>query len=185
VTAALTVGLAIGLAACGEDPPPPEPTPTVVAKKPTPSPSPSPSPSLTADELDLKAAEDVVLAYDALLDELERDPSFSRISEGSLVARDAANTYLQEHIASYATNKHRSIGESKVEIVGSVKNADGTWTVDACVDSTDWDVVGEDGKSVADRTGLGRFLEHHTVTQDVKNLKFYVIAWTNEELGSC
>jgi hypothetical protein len=179
LTAVLAVGLATGLAACGEDPPPPEPTPTVVAKKPT------PSPSLTADELDSKAAEAVVLAYEALIDELEHSPDPTRINEGDLLARDAASEYLQADISDFVEDEVRVVGEHKVEIVGSVKNGDGTWAVDACHDVTDADALDKDGKSVVPTDRQNRSLSHYTVSKDTKDLKFYVINWTDKGMEPC
>jgi hypothetical protein len=140
---------------------------------------------LTADELDLKAAEAVVLAYRALLSDLQRNPDATRVNEGDLLARDRGIDLFQANISPYLSGERLLVGEIKVEIVDSVKDADGTWVVDACVDVTGTDALDQEGKSVVPSDRQNRKLSHYTVSKDLKDLKFYVVDWTNEGREPC
>jgi hypothetical protein len=157
----------------------------VVAKKPTPSPSPSPSPSLTADELDLKGAEAAAVAYQDLLDELSRNPDLERLDEAYLVARDVAAEGFRDDVAAYVRDQEREVGEVGLEILDSTKNTDGTWTVDTCMDLTDLDVLDKDGKSLVLPDREDRYVMHYIVSKDLKELKFYVVGWTNQGMEPC
>jgi hypothetical protein len=179
MTAALAVGLAGGLAACGEDSPPSEPTPTVVAKKPTLSPSP------TQDELDLESAEEAALAYEDLLDDITKDPSTARWADGSALASGDASQDVLNIVNTYRDGGWHAIGDQTLEILDSAKNEDGTWNVDLCVDLTDVDVLGKDGESVVSPDRIDRSLSHYTVAKREDNGQFIVTLSSSDDDKSC
>ena len=90
----LTMSVAAGLTSCTEPEPQPIPSPTPTVSTPSPIRSTSPNPS--AEELDLRGAEQAVSRFWRVIDRLSADPEsdlteLTTVSRGSVAAQWARN----------------------------------------------------------------------------------------------
>jgi hypothetical protein len=168
--AALLVLAAAVLAGCTGSTSTPSPTPTVIAS------TASPTPTLSEGQ---KAADDVVVKYRALIDELRAQykPDLIPLLEVSggaayekwryTIQEDFVNGYHQTGVAVLTINS--------TDPGTSVQQ----WLVSACLDVTRVDIVDKNGKTtMAHPGGINKVT--YTVDQDSKSLRWYV---TNETGG--
>jgi hypothetical protein len=170
--AALLV-LAAALAGCTGGPHAPSQTPTPVAT------SARPTPTLSDGQ---RAANDVVVRYRALIDELrQQTPADS--SKLLAYARGSAYEKWRLVLQDDAINEHRQVGVTSFS-PGSTEPGGSTlqWLVKGCLDGTKADVVDSAGKSVVTDQPTPR-LVLYTVDQDTSTLRWYVTG--DEANGTC
>jgi hypothetical protein len=161
--------LAIALAGCTGSPTGPTPSPSVVSS------SASPTPTLTEGQ---KAANEVVVKYRALIDELrsQSTPDISRLL--SVASGDAYEKWgftIQDDFR----NGQRQLGVTTI-LITTTEPGTGSrqWIVNGCLDMSKADIVDKNGKSVL--TSLaGRSAVTYTVDQLGANSSWYV---THEEV---
>lgn len=149
-TVAVLLACALAVAGCnGDDPAPTTSSSSTSTPSPSVSGSPEPSPTkaLTPAEQDLRSAGEAVTQYWRVIDEVASDPAVS-LNVLATVARAQALEQWQTTLAEFRTKQWKQVGASTVRgLVPST--ADGEFfTVTACVDVSDLDVVDGDGKSV-------------------------------------
>ena len=165
--------LAAALAGCTGSTSTPSPTPSVVSS------SASPTPTLSEGQ---KAANDVVVKYRALIDQLrQQTPADSTklltYARGSAYEKwrlvlqdDAVNDYRQVGVTSF-TGRSTDPGASTLQ-----------WRVTGCLDGSKADVVDKAGKSIVTEPPTPHLVVY-TVDQDTSTLRWYVTG--DEATGSC
>lgn len=161
VTAAAAAVL-VAVAGCAPLPsgsPTPSPTPILTS-------SPTPTPTLSSEQV--RASEAVANLYDvqnqvATNQEVKLD-SFYTVAAGALV-QDRLKEYQQLRAAGV-----RQVGAA-VPTVTAVRPEAAPFEVDACVDLTNFDLVGKDGKSIVGQESPRRVLHRFTVAATPAGLK--------------
>jgi hypothetical protein len=172
--AALLVLAAALLAGCTGSTSTPSPTPSVVAS------TTSPTPTLSEGQ---KAANDTVIKYRALIDELRSQdmPDSARLAT---VARDSAYEKWTRVLQDDFVNGYHQTGVAVITIRSTDPGASARqWLVSGCLDVTKLDVVDKSGKTTLEHPG-GTNHVTYSVDQDPTTLKWYV---TNETFdgGTC
>ena len=172
--AALLVLAAAVLAGCTGSTSTPSPTPSVVAS------TTSPTPTLSEGQ---KAANDTVIKYRALIDELRSQdmPDSARLAT---VARDSAYEKWTRVLQDDFVNGYHQTGVAVITIRSTDPGASARqWLVSGCLDVTKLDVVDKSGKTTLEHPG-GTNHVTYSVDQDPTTLKWYV---TNETFdgGTC
>jgi len=171
--AALLV-LAAALAGCTGSTSTLSPTPTASVS------SASPTPTLSEGQ---KAADDVVVKYRALIDELRSQdmPDSARLAT---VARDSAYEKWTRVLQDDFVNGYHQTGVALITIGSTDRGASAQqWLVSGCLDVTKLDVVDKSGKTTLEHPG-GTNHVIYSVDQDPTTLRWYV---TNETFdgGTC
>ena len=163
--------LAAALAGCTSSTAGPSPTPTAVVS------SASPSPTLSEGQ---RAANDVVVKYRALIDELRQQykPDVSALL--AVAGKDAYEKWRYTLQDDFASGVHQTGTSSVSTLRTEAGSSSGQWIVAACVDFTKVDIVNKDGQSVMTAPGARQQVTY-TVDQDSTTLAWYV---ANEEGGS-
>jgi hypothetical protein len=171
--AALVAAGALGLTGCaGSTTPTRTPSATV-------SISASPTPSLTESQ---KAANDTVIKYRALIDELRQQetPDTARVAT---IARASAYENALSTLIDDFRNGHRQVGLSILTILSTDPGVgSGEWKVTGCLDLSKVDILDKSGKSIRTDT-QNRYLSTFTVDQDPQNHSWYVMS--DEANGTC
>ena len=163
--------LAATLAGCTGSTSTPSPTPSVVAS------TTSPTPTLSEGQ---KAANDTVVKYRALIDEL-RSQAMPDISRLLSVSRGDAYDQWGYTIQDDFRNGEHQTGTSSVSITATEPGQNARqWVVSACVDFTKVDIVDKNGKSVLRSPAIKEQVTY-TVDQDTTSPSWFV---TREVLGS-
>jgi len=158
-------------------------TPSTSASSPTPAvsvTSASPTPTLSEGQ---KAANDVVIKYRALIDELRSKdmPDSARLAT---VARDTAYEKWTRVLQDDFVNGYHQTGGAVITIKSTDPGASARqWLVSGCLDVTKLDIVDKSGKTTLQHPGG---INHviYSVDQDPTTLRWYV---TNETFdgGTC
>jgi hypothetical protein len=172
--AALLVLAAAVLAGCTGSTSTPSPTPTVIAS------TASPTPTLSEGQ---KAANDTVVKYRALIDQLRQQykPDLMPLLE---VARDDAYEKWRRVIQDDFVNGYHQTGVAVIAIKSTDPGASARqWLVSGCLDVTKLDVVDKAGKTTLEHPGGINHITY-VVDQDPTTLRWYV---TNETFdgGTC
>ena len=150
------------------------PTPAVIAS------TASPTPTLSEGQ---KAANDVVIKYRALIDELRSQdlPDSARLAT---VARDSAYEKWTRVLQDDFVNGYHQTGVAVIAIKSTDPGASARqWLVSGCLDVTKLDVVDKAGKTTLEHPGgINHII--YVVDQDPTTLRWYV---TNETFdgGTC
>jgi hypothetical protein len=162
------------LAGCTPSTRAPSPTPIAVASTAT------PKPTLSEGQ---QAANDVVVKYRALIDELRSQdmPDSARLAT---VARDSAYEKWTRVLQDDFVNGYHQTGVAVITIKSTDPGASASqWLVSGCLDVTKLDVVDKSGKTTLQHPGG---INHviYGVDQDPTTLRWYV---TNETFdgGTC
>jgi hypothetical protein len=160
---AVLIVLAV-FAGCTSSTSAPPPSPSVSTA------STSPTPTLSAGQ---QAANEVVIKYRALIDELRSQdmPDSARLAS---VARDSAYEKWTQVLQDDFVNGYHQIGAGVVAIKSIYPGATPRqWLVSGCLDVTKLDVVDKSGKTTLQRPGG---INHviYIVDQDSTTLKWYV-----------
>lgn len=161
--------------------------PLLAACTATPSPSPSasftptPTPTVTAPKL--SPAEQTVVKLWAVVDRLTNDPSAS-LQDLDTVASGHALDFFRKNLTGYRLEKLTGSGSSVVELQSaqaSGNNTQGlpTWTVTACIDTSNTKLVDTSGKNV---TAPPYRFQHRSVVVE-RSAGLYV--GQDEVLGTC
>lgn len=143
VTTATALGVLAGCTA-------PSQTPTATPTSPaTATPTPSP---LSPAERDLENAKGAVMKLWATYDRIATDPEAS-IGDMIAVAGSPLLDTLQSNLSRYRSYELKGSGETAVQelsarLIGVNEQGLTTWAVTACLDSTNFDLVDQSGKSV-------------------------------------
>lgn len=173
--------------------PEPSPEPTVATSSPPPSGAtsmpassmPQPSPSATWDEEQTAAAE-VVLTYFTLVNDLSKNPeldvdALSDITTGRTKKLDVAmiNDDREAGISQTGDNRYY------VQDVAPIQGGEGAKTtiVKACTDSTETDLIDENGASVLDESRA--FFVEWTLEVVIEDDRWKVGDITNERVLAC
>lgn len=149
---ACVIACTVAVAGCAADDTLPSPTSTGTAPSSSSataatSSTPTPTKTLTPEEQDLQDAGDAVTQYWRVIDKVASDPTVS-LNILATVARSQALEQWQTTLAEFRTKQWKQAGASAVsDLVPSTTDGD-SFTVTACVDVTDVDVVDNAGKSV-------------------------------------
>lgn len=162
--------MAAALAGCTGSTSAPSPTPTAVVS------SASPTPTLSEGQ---KAANDTVIKYRALIDEL-RAQYKPDISQLLTVSRGAAYDKWGYTLQEDFVNGYHQTGVAVVNITSTDPGTSAKqWVVSGCLDVTRLDIVDKNGNmAMTHPGGINRVA--YTVDQDATSLKWYV---TNETGG--
>jgi len=155
-------------------------TPSTSASSPPPTVSTaSPTPTLSEGQ---KAANDVVVKYRALIDQL-RAQDMPNVSLLATLARDDAYAKWGRILQSDFQTGYHQVGTTSITITNTDPGTSATeWLVSGCLDMSKADMVDKNGKSGL-ATPAGRQQVKYTVDQDPKNFAWYV---TKDEAGeSC
>jgi hypothetical protein len=167
----LTMSVAAGLTSCTEPEPQPIPSPTPTVSAPTPSRITSPTPS--AEELDLRGAEQAVSRFWRVIDRLSADPE-SDLTELTTVSRGPVAAQWARNINQYRYDQVTAKGRVAVrDVSASQTKDDNLFKVTACVDSSKVNLVDKKGKSVVPPNGPRRVAYDYTVQEDGQ--RWYVI----------
>jgi len=171
---ALLVLAAAVLAGCTGSTSAPSPSPSIVSS------SASPTPTLSEGQ---KAANDVVVRYRALIDELRSQdmPDSARLA---MVARDSAYEKWTRVLQDDFVSGYHQTGAAVITIGSTDSGVSARqWLVSGCLDVTKLDVVDKSGKTTLQHPG-GINHVTYSVDQDPTTLKWYV---TNETFdgGTC
>jgi len=172
--AALLVLAAAVLAGCTGSTSTPSPTPSVVAS------TTSPTPTLSEGQ---KAANDTVIKYRALIDELRSQdmPDSARLAT---VARDSAYEKWTRVLQDDFVNGYHQTGVAVITIRSTDPGASARqWLVSGCLDVTKLDVVDKSGKTTLEHPG-GTNHVTYSVDQDPTTLRWYVMNETFDG-GTC
>lgn len=178
--AAMAAVVATAFAGCS---PRDEPTPTSSSSHSTPTTSVSSSPaSPSVDPSSPQTmAERAVVEYVATIDAASADPSAS-LSELAAVARGSALAQWQQILTQQRVEGITQAGSVAVEDASAkTASTNGRWSVSACLDVTNVDLLDTSGKSVvkADRPPRVRYV--YVVERD--RGKFYVVE--EKAVGAC
>jgi hypothetical protein len=166
--------LAVALAGCTGSTSTPSPTPSVVAS------TTSPTPTLSEGQ---KAANDTVIKYRALIDELRSQdmPDSARLAT---VARDSAYEKWTRVLQDDFVNGYHQTGVAVITIRSTDPGASARqWLVSGCLDVTKLDVVDKSGKTTLEHPG-GTNHVTYSVDQDPTTLRWYVMNETFDG-GTC
>lgn len=161
--------------------------PLLAACTATPSPSPSasftPTPTPTVTAPTLSPAEQAVVKLWAVVDRLTNDPSAS-LQDLDTVASGDALDFFRKNLTGYRVEKLTGSGSSVVELQSaqaSGNNTQGlpTWTVTACIDTSNTKLVDTSGKNV---TAPPYRFQHRSVVVE-RSAGLYVDQ--DEVLGTC
>ena len=167
----LTMSVAAGLTSCTEPEPQSIPSPTPTVSAPTPSRITSPTPS--AEELDLRGAEQAVSRFWRVIDRLSADPE-SDLTELTTVSRGPVAAQWARNINQYRYDQVTAKGRVAVrDVSASQTKDDDLFKVTACIDSSKVNLVDKNGKSVVPPDGPRRVAYDYTVEKDSQ--RWYVI----------
>ena len=147
--AAVLLGFTIALGACnGENPPSTSSASSAPASSSSASTSPVPSPTkpLTPAEQDLQSAGEAITDYWRVLDEVASDPKIS-LNVLATVARSQALEQWQTTLSEFRAKQWTQEGVSVVRDIDASTDGE-SFTVAACVNVAELDVVDRSGKSV-------------------------------------
>jgi hypothetical protein len=154
------------LAGCSNPGAQPSPLPTPVASPVVPSRTASPSPSL--EEVNLRNAERAVHRFWGVIDRLSADPSsdltvLTSVSRGPVAAQWARNInqYRFDHVKAEGRVALR-------DVMARQSKDDDLYTVTACIDASQVNLVDKNGKSVVPPEGPRRVSYDYTVEKDGK-----------------
>jgi hypothetical protein len=151
------------LAGCTPSTSTPSPTPIAVASTAT------PKPTLSEGQ---QAANDVVVKYRALIDEL-RSQDMPDVSRLLAVATGDAYEKWRYTIQDDFKNGEHQVGTTTINIVSTDAGTSGRqWLVSGCLDMSQADIVDKNGKSVMS-SPAGKNTVAYTVDQE-SNLSWYV-----------
>ena len=150
VAGVLAAVCSAALAACNDG----EPTPSETTSTQSPtatgassSSTPTPTKSLTPEQQDLQDAEQSITKYWAVLDKAASNPGVN-LNVLATVARSQALAQWQSTLAADRSKGLRQVGLSTVRDAIASRKKDGKFTVRACLDVSNVDVVDAAGKSV-------------------------------------
>ena len=151
-------------------------SPSVSATTPSPTPTPTPSPSASP-------AETSVRGFWATLDEIaaatDAPPQINKLA---IYGRDSAFTLWSGIVMrAYGRGEHQ-VG--KTVILTSTTKTGATATqviVTVCLDTSGVDVVDKDGKSMKSPNAVGRSTAVHSVEQDLKDGRWYVMTYEGRQ----
>jgi hypothetical protein len=171
VECVLAAVVVVYLAACSNPGPQPNPLPTPVASPAVPSRTASSSPS--AEEQDLRKAERAVHRFWRVIDRLSADPS-ADLTVLTTVSRGSAAAQWARNINQYRFDQVKAKGRVAVhDVMARESKDDDLYTVTACIDASQVDLVDNNGKSAVPPEGPRRVSYDYTVERDRK--KWYVI----------
>lgn len=173
--ALLALAIAAGTSACA-----PTPSPSVT---PTPTMTTATTPTLSPAEQQLIHAQQAVVKLWAVVDRLTNDPSAS-LQDLDTVASGEALDFFRKNLTGYRLEKLTGSGSSVVELQSaqaSGNNTQGlpTWTVTACIDTSNTKLVDTSGKNV---TAPPYRFQHRSVVVE-RSAGLYVDQ--DEVLGTC
>ena len=157
----------------------PPPTPSATPQPSTPStvassssPGPTPTPSATPPELSVRG-------FWSMVDELRAataaPPEISKLNEYG--RGQAFQTWSSVLMQGFGRGEHQ-VGKTSIVSASTTPGATATeYTVTVCLDSTNVDVVDQNGKSVKTPDAASRNTAVHTVTQDPKDGRWYVMTY--------
>lgn len=178
VRGALVCAVLVLTSACQTTTTPPSPSPvgsrsvTPSAVVTTPTPTPTPTPTLRPPELSVRG-------FWATVDELraatDAPPEISKLNVyGRGPAFEAWSNILMQ---GYGRGEHQ-VGKSSIVSSSSKPGATATqYVVTVCVDTTGVDIVDKSGKSVKSPEAVARNTAVHTVEQDAKDGRWYVMTY--------
>lgn len=181
VRGALVCAVLVITSACQTTPTPPSPTlspaasstpiPTVTTPILTPTPTPSPIPSSAP----MSTVQNFWATVDELRSATNAPPQVGKLTSYSRdpAARDLSSLLLQ----SYGRGEHQ-IGKTVIATASEKSGATATQViVTLCLDTSKADVLGKDGKSVRSPDASLQNTAIHTVEQDVKDGRWYVVTY--------
>ena len=169
--AALLALAAAVLAGCTGSTSTPSPTPSVVSS------SASPTPTLSEGQ---KAANDTVVKYRAMIDEL-RSQDMPDISRLAALARDDAYVKWGRVIQNDFQNGYHQVGVTTISITSTDPGTSARqWLVAGCLDMSKADLIDKNGKSGL-ATSAGKQQAKYAVDQDPQSLAWYV---TKDDTGA-
>jgi hypothetical protein len=161
-----TAVVVVCFASCSNPGPQSNPLPTPVASPVVPSRTGSPSPS--PEEVNLRKAERAVHRFWRVIDRLSADPSsdltvLTTVSRGTVAAQWARN------INQYRFDQVTAEGRVAVrDVMARQSKDDDLYTVTACIDASQVNLVDKNGKSVVPPEGPRRVSYDYTVEKDRK-----------------
>jgi hypothetical protein len=175
----LTMSVAAGLTSCTEPEPQPIPSPTPTVSAPTPSGITSPTPS--AEELDLRGAEQAVSRFWRVIDRLSADPE-SDLTELTTVSRGPVAAQWARNINQDRYDRVTSTGNVVVRKATAARTKErNVYSVTACIDVSKVKVTDENGKSVVPADRPPRVAYDYTLNKDRQ--KWYVVK--EKVTGTC
>ena len=169
VECVLTAVLVVCFASCGNRGPQPNPLPTPSPVVPSRGASPSPS----AEDVNLRKAEQAVVRFWRVIDRLSADPD-SDLTELTTVSRGSVAAQWARNINQYRFDGVKAEGRVAVhDVVAKQTKDDVLYKVTACIDASKVNLVDKNGKSVVPPEGPRRVSYDYTVENDQR--KWYVI----------